>query len=161
MDNTDTNINHLESGLKRWIIEAAFAIMVISAICTTTSILNWMRAEQPLVNALLQTLGMVVIYWAYLRGMKKLSRPLTTLWWLAITLNLLGFLCSAFPAVDSVFGHDCPHSRRQLHANILRRAPASFSPASTRCNNSRRRTHLCMGSTPSVGVSNILSLLLF
>lgn len=104
MDNADTHINHLESGLPRWIIEAAFAVMVISAICTTTDILNWMRSELPLVNALLQTLGMVIIYWAYLRGMKKLSKPLTTLWWMAIALNLLGFCCSAIPTVDSIFG---------------------------------------------------------
>lgn len=104
MNNTDTNINHLDSGLKRWIIEFAFAVMVISAICTATNILNWMRAELPLVNAILQTVGMVVIYWAYLRGMKKLPRPLATLWWLAIALNLLGFLCSAIPAVDAIFG---------------------------------------------------------
>ena len=34
----------------------------------------------------------MIVYYAYLRGMKPLQHPLTVLWWITIGFNILGFV---------------------------------------------------------------------
>ncbi|MBQ7611280.1 MAG: hypothetical protein IJU74_09295 [Bacteroidales bacterium] len=51
-----------------------------------------MISNIPALTGLINTAGMVVIYYAFLRGMKELIHPLSALWWIAIGINLLGFV---------------------------------------------------------------------
>ncbi len=90
--NKQLQIDSLQSGLPRPVIEAAFVIMVLSAICTYGPVNTWMSSHIPVVAGLVHTVGMVVIYYAFLRGMKGLPHPLTVLWWIAIGLNLCDFV---------------------------------------------------------------------
>ena len=91
-----TRIDSLESGLPHLVLNSAFVIMVLAALCSYHTVNEWLLAHAPLLNAVLTTLGMVVIYYACLRGMKPLPHPLTWLWWAAIGLNLAGFVLSCF-----------------------------------------------------------------
>lgn len=94
--NNKTQIDTLASGFPRAVLDGAFVIMVLAAICSYHTISEWMMAHAPVLNAVLSTLGMVVIYYACMRGMKGLPHPLTWLWWAAIGLNLLGFVLTCF-----------------------------------------------------------------
>lgn len=67
---TSTQINSLHSGLPRMLIEFAFALMVLSAVCTYGPVQSWMISHIPILTGLLNTAGMVVMYYAMLRGMK-------------------------------------------------------------------------------------------
>lgn len=69
-------INRLVSGLPQWVITAVFIIMVVSAICTITPIDNWLKDHAPVVIALINTVGMIMMYFAAMRGMKRLYHPL-------------------------------------------------------------------------------------
>ena len=89
-------IDSLRSNLPRFVLDSAFAIMVLAAICSYHTVNEWMLAHVPVLYAVLTTIGMVVIYYACLRGMKELYHPLTWLWWVAIGLNLLGFVLGCF-----------------------------------------------------------------
>ena len=86
------HIDTLHSGLPRFLIESAFVVMVLAAICSYSPVHNWLLSHASLFLALLNTAGMVVMYYALLRGMKELAHPLTVLWWIAIGLNLLDFV---------------------------------------------------------------------
>lgn len=90
------HIDYLDCGIPRWIIETAFGIMIIAALLCATPTLDWMSQHMPVTQSILNTVGMVVIYLCFLRGMKGLAHPLTALWWAAIVLNLLGFAVSCF-----------------------------------------------------------------
>ncbi len=85
-------INTIQSGLPRPVLDASFAIMIAAAVCSHHSIQEWLLNHASIPFAILTTLGMVVIYYAFLRGMKTLHHPFTVLWWIAIAANLLGFL---------------------------------------------------------------------
>ena len=89
-------IDTISSGLPRPVLDSAFAVMVLAAVCSHHTLSEWLMLNAPVLNALLSTVGMVVIYYAYLRGMKELPHPLTVLWWITIGLNLLGFVLSCF-----------------------------------------------------------------
>lgn len=95
-------IDTLSSGFPRFVIETAFAIMVLAAICSYGSIQNWLNQHAPVLLALLNTVGMVTLYLAIQRGMKSLPHPLTALWWIAIGINLLDFVI--FCLGDADFG---------------------------------------------------------
>lgn len=95
-------IDSLQSGLPRYVIEIAFAVMVLSAICSYGPVNSWMCSHIPVVTGLVHTVGMVVIYYAFLRGMKGLTHPLTALWWIAIGVNLFDFVI--FCLGDSMSG---------------------------------------------------------
>ena len=86
------HIRVLHSGLPRILIESAFAMMVVSAVCSYVPVQNWMISHVPILNGVINTVGMIVMYYAMLRGMKGLPHPLTALWWIAIGMNLLGFV---------------------------------------------------------------------
>lgn len=90
------NINHLTSGLPQWVITVAFIIMVAAAICTITQIDYWLKEHASAVIALINTVGMVIMYYATMRGMKRLYRPLTALWIIVLALNIIGFLAIFF-----------------------------------------------------------------
>ena len=68
------NINRLTSGLPKWVITVAFIIMVAAAICTITQIDHWLKEHASAVIALINTVGMVIMYYAMMRGMKRLYR---------------------------------------------------------------------------------------
>lgn len=63
-------------GIPRPVIETAIIIMAASAILSCSPISNWMSARIPWVQALVDTAGMVLVYYAYLRGMKPLQHRL-------------------------------------------------------------------------------------
>lgn len=90
--NKQLQVDSLQSGLPRPVIESAFAVMVISAICSYVPVNNWMYLHIPVVLGLIHTVGEAVIYYAFLRGMKGLAHPLTALWWIAIVVNLCDFV---------------------------------------------------------------------
>lgn len=93
MDMKDqTHIDLLDSGLPRFVIEAAFAVMVAAALCSYSAVNSWMSSHIPVLAGVVNTFGMVVMYYAILRGMKELPHPLTVLWWIAIGVNILDFI---------------------------------------------------------------------
>ncbi len=85
-------INTIQSGLPRPVLDASFAIMIAAAVCSHHSIQEWLLNHASIPFAILTTLGMVIIYYAFMRGMKTLHHPLTVLWWITIAANILGFL---------------------------------------------------------------------
>ena len=86
------NINHLTSGLPQWVITVAFIIMVAAAICTITQIDYWLKEHASAVIALINTVGMVIMYYATMRGMKRLYHPLKALWIIVLVLNIISFI---------------------------------------------------------------------
>ena len=116
------NINHLTSGLPQWVITVAFVIMVLAAICTITRIDTWMKEHVPVAIALINTVGMVAMYFATMRGMKRLYHPLTALWIIVLVLNIVGFFAiffeSAFPEVSFVTACALPLAYLPLGALI-------------------------------------------
>ena len=100
------NINRLTSGLPQWVITVAFIIMVAAAICTITQIDLWLKEHASAVIALINTVGMVTMYYATMRGMKRLYHPLTALWIIVLVLNIISFISilfeSALPEVSFI-----------------------------------------------------------
>ena len=86
------NINRLTSGLPQWVITVAFIIMVAAAICTITSLDSWGKENAPLAIAIINTVGMLIMYYATMRGMKRLYHPLTALWIIVLVLNIISFI---------------------------------------------------------------------
>ena len=97
------NINHLNSGLPKWVITAGFIIMVVAAFFTITPIDRWFKDHAPIVIALVNTVGMVLMYFAAMRGMKRLYHPLTALWIIVIALNIVGFFAIFFESTLDEF----------------------------------------------------------
>lgn len=91
---TTTQIDSIRSGMPRVVLDASFIVMVLAALCSHHVVSEWMMVHAPVLNAFLTTTGMVVIYYACMRGMKGLPHPLRWLWWAVIGLNLLGFVLS-------------------------------------------------------------------
>lgn len=87
-----TYINKIQSGLPRPVLDAAFVVMIAAAVCSHHSIQEWLFNRAPMPFAIITTLGMIIIYYAFLRGMKSLHHPFTVLWWIAIAANILDFL---------------------------------------------------------------------
>lgn len=116
------NINRLTSGLPKWVITVAFIIMVAAAICTITSIDSWLKNHASIVIALINTVGMVIMYYAAMRGMKRLYHPLTALWVVVITLNIVSFFTilfeSALPEVSFITACALPLAYLPLGALI-------------------------------------------
>lgn len=93
-------VNHVNSGLPRWLIEAAFVCYLLQAIVNWAPLLHWMNdAHLSWVRGIVQTFGAVVMYVGLLRGMKPLYRPFTVWWWIVIALNLAGFVTELIPAI--------------------------------------------------------------
>ena len=93
-------VNHVESGLPRWLIEAAFVCYLLQAVINWAPLLNWMNdVHLSWVRGIVQTFGAVVMYVGLMRGMKSLYRPFKVWWWIVIVLNLAGFVTELFPAI--------------------------------------------------------------
>ena len=85
-------VNHVDSGLPRWLIEVAFLCCLLQAAINWTPLMHWMEAHVPLALAAVQTFGPLVMYVGLMRGMKPLYRPMTAAWWVVIALNIAGVL---------------------------------------------------------------------
>lgn len=92
-------VNHVDSGLPRWLIEAAFVCYLLQAAINWTPLMHWMEAHAPLAQATIQTFGALVMYFGLMRGMKPLYRPMTVAWWIVIALNIAGFVAVLIPAL--------------------------------------------------------------
>ena len=116
-------ISHLTSGLPQWVIVAAFIIMALAAIFTITQIDSWFKEHASLVIALINTVGMVTMYYATMRGMKPLYHPLTALWIIVIALNIISFFAilfeEALPEVSFVVACALPLCYLPLGALII------------------------------------------
>jgi hypothetical protein len=98
-------VNHVESGLPRWLIEAAFVCILLQAVINWGPLMDWMtHADLSWLIAIIQTFGAVVLYVGLLRGMKPLYRPYKIWWWLVIALNLAGFVTEMIPAIMYTIG---------------------------------------------------------
>lgn len=93
-------VNHVDSGLPRWLIEAAFVCYLMQAVINWGPLLNHMTSDPRLswIRAIVQTFGAVVMYVGLMRGMKSLYRPMTAAWWIVIALNLAGFVTDLIPS---------------------------------------------------------------
>ena len=116
-------INRLASGLPQWVITAAFIIMVVAAICTITPIDQWLKDHAPEVIASINTVGMITMYYAAMRGMKRLYHPLTAWWIVVIALNIVSFFAifieAAFPEVSFIIACVLPLCYLPLGALII------------------------------------------
>lgn len=93
-------VNHIDSGFPRWLIEAAFVCYLLQAVVNYAPLMHWMDdAHLSWVRGIVQTFGAVVMYVGLMRGMKSLYRPFTVWWWIVIALNLLGFMTELVPAL--------------------------------------------------------------
>ena len=63
----DKDVKVLNSGLPRWWVEAAFCLMVVSAVCSWHDFQMWFNAHFPLGLALAQNVGMVMMYYAVMK----------------------------------------------------------------------------------------------
>ena len=121
--NDNRSINHLDSGLPQWVITAAFIIMVVAAICTVTQIDVWLKEHIPVIIALINTVGMVTMYYATMRGMKRLYHPLTALWIIVLALNIISFISilieAALPEVSFITACALPLAYLPLGALII------------------------------------------
>ena len=97
-------VNYVESGLPRWLIEAAFVCLLLQAASNWTPLLHWMEENAPLALAFIQTFGALVMYIGLMRGMRSLYRPMTVAWWILIALNIAGFLPYVVPGLLYAFG---------------------------------------------------------
>lgn len=97
-------VNHVKSGQPRWLIEMAFVCLILQGITTWTPILHWFMEHAPILLAIIQTFGAVVIFYAVMQGMKSLYKPFTYLWWIVIALNLAGFVTTSIPVINEIIG---------------------------------------------------------
>ena len=97
-------VNHVESGQPRWLIEMAFVCLILQGITTWTPILHWFMEHAPILLAIIQTFGAVVMFYAVMQGMKSLYKPFTFLWWIVIGLNLAGFVTTSIPVINEIIG---------------------------------------------------------
>ena len=93
-------VNHVESSMPRWLIEAAFVCYLLQAAINWAPLMHWMDdAHFSWARGIVQTFGPVVMYVGLMRGMKPLYRPFTVWWWMVIALNLAGFVTELIPAI--------------------------------------------------------------
>ena len=93
-------VNHVDSGLPRWLIEVAFVCYLLQAVVNYAPLMHWLdETHLSWVRGIIQTFGALVMYFGLLRGMKPLYRPFTTWWWVVIALNLAGFVTELVPAI--------------------------------------------------------------
>ena len=98
-------VNHVDSGLPRWLIEAAFVCYLLQAVVNWAPLLHWMNdVHLSWLRGIVQTFGAVVMYVGLMRGMKPLYRPFTMWWWIVIALNLAGFVTELIPAIMFTVG---------------------------------------------------------
>ena len=94
-----SRVDFVDSGLPRWLIEAAFVCYLLQAAINWAPLMHWVEGHAPLASAIIQTFGALVMYFGLMRGMKPLYKPMTAAWWVVIALNIAGFLTMAIPAI--------------------------------------------------------------
>ena len=97
-------VDHVDSGLSRWLIEFAFVCYLLQAVINWSPLMHWVEDHSPLAQAVIQTFGALVMYFGLMRGMKPLYRPMTVAWWIVIALNIAGFVPLLFPALMETVG---------------------------------------------------------
>jgi hypothetical protein len=97
-------VDYVESGLPRWLIEAAFVCFLLQSASNWTPLMHLMEAHVPLALAAVQTFGSLVMYVGLMRGMKALYRPMTAAWWVVIALNIAGILPYLAPGLLYTIG---------------------------------------------------------
>ena len=98
-------VNHVNSGLPRWLIEAAFVSYLLQAVVSWTDVSLWMEGHRlAWLSGIVRTFGSMVMYIGLMRGMKSLYRPFTVWWWLVIVLNFAGFLTDSIPSISDSVG---------------------------------------------------------
>ena len=97
-------VDHVDSGLPRWLIEVAFVCYLLQAAINWAPLMHWVEDHSPLALAVIQTFGALVMYFGLMRGMKPLYRPMTVAWWIVIALNIAGFVPLLFPALMETVG---------------------------------------------------------
>ena len=97
-------VDHVDSGLSRWLIEFAFVCYLLQAVINWAPLMHWVEDHSPLAQAVIQTFGALVMYFGLMRGMKPLYRPMTVAWWIVIALNIAGFVPLLFPALMETVG---------------------------------------------------------
>lgn len=97
-------VDHVDSGLPRWLIEVAFVFYLLQAVINWAPLMHWVEDHSPLALAVIQTFGALVMYFGLMRGMKPLYRPMTVAWWIVIALNIAGFVPLLFPALMETVG---------------------------------------------------------
>ena len=98
-------VNHVCSGLPRWLIEAAFVCYLLQAVVNYAPLMHWMDGVHlSWVRGIVQTFGALVMYFGLLRGTKPLYRSFTVWWWVVIALNLVGFVTEMIPSIMYVVG---------------------------------------------------------
>ena len=94
-------INKVDSGMPRWLIELGFVLFVVQAVCTENTIFNWIESHgMEIPRSIIFLIGDLILYYGMMVGMKPLSRPFTTLWWILIVLDMAGNI--TFIASDSI-----------------------------------------------------------
>ena len=97
-------VNHVDSGLPRWLIELAFLCYLLQAAINWAPLMHWVEEHAPLASAIIQPFGALVMYFGLMRGMKPLYRPMTAAWWIVIALNIAGFVPLLFPVLMETVG---------------------------------------------------------
>lgn len=75
-----SHVDYVDSGLPRWLIEAAFVCYLLQAAINWSSQMHWMGTHASWAVAVINTFGALVMYVGLMRGMKPLYRPFTA-WW--------------------------------------------------------------------------------
>ena len=101
---TQYRVDYVESGLPRWLIEAAFVCIVIQAVFNWSPVIDLTDEDFFWLRAIINTFGTLVMYIALLRGCRSLYRPFQAWWWALIVLDILGFLTMLVPAIDDFCG---------------------------------------------------------
>ena len=97
-------VDHVESGLPRWLIEEAFVCIVIQAVFNWSPVIDLTDENFFWLRAIINTFGTLVMYIALLRGCRRLYRPFQAWWWVLIVLDVLGFLTMLVAVIDDFCG---------------------------------------------------------
>lgn len=84
---TKNRTDYIDSGIPRSVIETAIIIMAASAILSCSPISNWMSARIPWVQALVDTAGMVLVYYAYHSRNETLAASASMPWVLSLNVS--------------------------------------------------------------------------
>lgn len=97
-------IDQLESGLPRWLIETGFAFMLLAAICILHPIEQYTYKHSPVIYSLINCIGIVIMYYAMMKGMKRQIKPMSKLWIAIIVLNIAGSVATSIPSITYTVG---------------------------------------------------------